>query len=122
MVVFMPLLEVMNKLCFEKKYYYYYHHKYYHYYHFYYYYYHYYCYNYFCHYLKYLALKAGPLRQVGLAWRSRGSLTQAVKQPHSICYLTWGVLKGVQWCNVNNMKLVSKNINSLLSLSYQTFV
>ena len=68
--------------------------------------------------LKCLALKAGHLRQ---ASRPEGTFTQAVKQPYVICCLPGHVFKEVQWGNVSNMNMMSRNISSLLSFAYLTF-
>ena len=72
----------------------------------------------FYHYLKYLALKAGQVRQTH---RRVGTLTQGVKQPYHVCSLTGQRFKGVLWGDVNNMKMMSGNISSSLSLVYPNF-
>ena len=60
-------------------------------------------YYYYYHFLKYLALKVGQLRQ---PCRPGSTLTQAVKQPYNICHLTGHVFRGVRWGNVNKMKMM----------------
>ena len=69
-------------------------------------------------YSKYLELKTGLLRQ---ARRPGDTLIQAVKQSYGICCLTGHVFKRVQWLNVNNMKMMSRNISNPLSLAYSIF-
>ena len=63
----------------------------------------------FYYHLKYLALKA---KLAG------GTLTQTVKQPYGVCCLTGSMFKGVQWGDMNIMKMMSKNISKPLSLTY----
>ena len=63
----------------------------------------------FYYHLKYLALKA---KLVG------GTLIQTVKQPYGVCCLTGSMFKGVQWGDVNNMNMMSRNINRPLRLVY----
>lgn len=75
-------------------------------------YYHYYYVKYFRPKLKYL--KASQLRQ---GCRPEGTLTQTVKQ---VDFLTRQVFKGVEWGNVNNMKMNSRNISSCLSPAYKS--
>ena len=69
-------------------------------------------------YLKYLALNANQLIHGS---RPEGTLVQAVKQLCSICFLTGHMLKEVQWGNVNSMKMISRDISSPLSFTYQNF-
>ena len=47
------------------------------------------------------------------AGRPVGALTQAVKHPY--------VFKVVQWGDVNNIKMISRNINTPLSLACPIF-
>ena len=69
--------------------------------------------------LKYLTLKADHLIQ---AQQPGGTLTHPVKQPYSVCCLTGHMFKTVQWGNVNNMKMMSRNISSSVSLPYPDFL
>ena len=62
---------------------------------------------YYDYYQKYLALKAGQCRH-------GGTLTQAVKQPYGVYFLTGQLIKGLQWGNINSIKTVSRNISKPL--------
>ena len=66
-----------------------------------------------------LALKAKQSRQ---SRRSGGTLTQAVKQPYGIYYLTENVFKGIQWGDVNIMKMMQKSISSPPNLAYPIYL
>ena len=55
--------------------------------------------------MKYLARKVGQLRQ---ARTPGGTVTQTDKQPYVVCYLTGLIFKGMQWGDVNNMKIMSR--------------
>ena len=68
--------------------------------------------------MKYLALKFGQLRQ---SHRPESTLILAVKQAYGICHLTGHMFRGVQWVGLNNMKMMSKNINIPLSIAYPNF-
>lgn len=72
-------------------------------------------YYYFSYYLKYSSLKASKLEQ---ALRPGSTLTQPVKQPYSKCCLTGCMFKEIQWGNVDNIKMMSRNTSSLLNLAY----
>ena len=61
--------------------------------------------------LKYLAQKCDQLRQ---ARRPGGTSTMTVMQPYSICCLNGYMFRG----DVNNMKMMSKNISCPLSLAF----
>ena len=78
----------------------------------------YYYYYYYYHHQKYLALEASLLRQ---ACRPGSTLTQIVKQLHNICCLIGYLFNRVQWCGLNNMKIIPRNISTWLSLAYLTF-
>ena len=64
-----------------------------------------------------LSPKTSNLRK---ALRPDGNLTKTVKQPYGECSLPGHVFKGVQWGDVNNM-MISRNIDSPLSLAYPFF-
>ena len=82
----------------------------YYYYCYYYYYLCYYYYYYYYYYLKYLAVMTSQLWQVR---RPGGTLIKAVKQSYNVCCLTGHVFKGVQWGNMNNMKVMPRRIGNL---------
>ena len=48
-------------------------------------------------------------------------LTQTVKQPYGVSYLTGHVFKGVQWAKVSNIKIMSRTISSPLIPVYPNF-
>ena len=61
------------------------------------------------------AANVGQLREAG---RLGGTLTQAVKHPHDLCCMAGHVFKGVHWGDLNNMKMMSRNTKSPISLVY----
>ena len=46
------------------------------------------------------------------------TLTKTVRQPDVACCLTGDMFKGIQWGNVINMKMMSRNISHPLCLAY----
>ena len=47
-----------------------------------------------------------------------GTWTQRYFELYGICYPAWHVFKWVLWGNMNNMKMISRNVGSSLSFIY----
>ena len=65
-----------------------------------------------------LHLKGRRIKADPQAWMM---LTHVINQLYSVYCLTVLVFKGVPWGDVNNIKIMSKNISSTLSLTYPNF-
>ena len=65
-----------------------------------------------------LHLKGWRIKADPQAWMT---LTEVINQLYRVYCLTGLVFKGVPWGDVNNIKIMSKNISSFLNLTYPNF-